>query len=77
MPSYRLIFAARGDQEAQTIEFDGEDPAEALLIAQRHERPAQLWQADRHICTLHRSGTDGEVWIISPEKAARVLKPAV
>lgn len=68
MPNYRIIFAARGDQEAKTIEFDGDDAAEALRIAQRHERPAQLWEEGRHLCTLHRSGNDGEVWIISNER---------
>lgn len=70
MPSYRLVFAARGDQKTETIEFHGEDAAEALLIAQRHERPAQLWENERHLCTLHRSGGNGEVWIISNERGS-------
>lgn len=68
MPNYRLIIAAREGQGTQSISFHGDDAAEALLIAQRHQSPAQLWEDDRHLCTLHRSGNDGEVWIISQER---------
>lgn len=68
MPNYRLVLPPRGKQEAQSIRFHGADAAEALLIAQRHEGPAQLWEDGRHVCTLHKSGNNGEVWIISPDK---------
>lgn len=65
MPNYRLVIGAREGQEEESIFFRGDDAAEALLIAQKHQSPAQLWDGDRHVCTLHRSGNDGEVWIIS------------
>jgi len=68
MPNYRLVFAGQGNRGPRTIEFDGADAAEALLIAQRHQSPAQLWEDDRHLCTLHRSGSDGELWIISRDQ---------
>lgn len=68
MPNYRLVFAPRGEQEERSIFFHGADAAEALLIAQRHDGPAQLWEEDRHVCTLHKSGNNGEVWIISQER---------
>lgn len=74
MPNYRLIFTSHTDREERTVEFEGHDAAEALLIAQRYQSPAQLWQDDRHLCTLHRSGNDGEVWIIS--QAGREPAPA-
>lgn len=67
MPHYRLVVSGREGKTAQSIFFQGQDAAEALLIAQRHAGPAQLWEEDRHVCTLHRSGNDGEVWIISHE----------
>jgi hypothetical protein len=72
MPHYRLVIAPHEGRDAKSIFFQGEDAAEALLIAQRHESPAQLWEDDRHVCTLHRSGNDGEVWIISQEREQRV-----
>lgn len=70
MPHYRLIFAAGEGQETRSVSFEGQDAAEALLIAQRHKGPAQLWEEDRHICTLHRSGNNGEVWVISQRQTA-------
>lgn len=70
MPHYRLIFAAREGQETRSVFFEGEDAAKAFLIAQHHKGPAQLWEEDRHVCTLHRSGNNGEVWVISQEQDA-------
>ena len=66
MPNYRLVFTSEPAESAgRAIAFIADSPTEALVLAQRHDSPAELWQDDRHLCTLSRSGNEGEFWIIS------------
>lgn len=66
MTTYRLIFTKEPDDgTARSLSFTANDASEALLVAQRHESPAQLWIGDQQLCTLSRSGTSGAFWIIS------------
>ena len=66
MPNYRLIFTDEPEGSAgQSVAFTATDASEALLLAQRHASPAELWMEDKHLCTLSRSGGNGEFWIIS------------
>lgn len=66
MPNYRLVFKnSSKESPIRSVNFHGKDPGEALLIAQRHKCPVELWSDDRHLCTLSRSGGEGQVWVIS------------
>lgn len=71
MPNYRLVFKhAPKESPIKSVNFHGKDPGEALLIAQRHQCPVELWSDNQHLCTLSRSGVEGQVWIISKGEAA-------
>jgi hypothetical protein len=68
MPRYRLIFTEPQDSPPEPISFVGRDAGEALLLAQRHKGPVELWQDNKRLCTLRQSGDKGEkgqFWIIS------------
>lgn len=71
MRTYRLIFRGpRNGRPFSSVTFVGDDPAEALLLAQRYESPAELWVEDQFLCTLQRTGDRGELWVISGRPAA-------
>lgn len=71
MPNYRLVFrGSPTESPIKSVSFRGKDPGEALLIAQRHTCPVELWSEDHHICTLNRAGNEGQVWIISKGEAS-------
>ena len=66
MPNYRLVFTKKPQSSpGYSVDFTANDAAEALILAQRHESPAQLWVGERQLCTLSRSGANGAFWIIS------------
>lgn len=65
MPSYRLVFTDKAGEPPQSINFVGRDAGEALILAQRHQGPVELWTEGRRLCTLRRSGQEGRFWIIS------------
>lgn len=66
MPDYQLVFKnSAKDSPIKSVRFRGKDAGEALIIAQRHQCPAELWSDNQHICTLSRGGNDGQVWVIS------------
>lgn len=74
MPTYRVVFLEPlGETPVRSISFDGDDAGQALLLAQNHDGPAELWQEDQRVCTLLRSGNYGELWVISnrPQKRPR------
>jgi hypothetical protein len=62
MHSYRLIFK---EQPPSFVTFEADDAAEAFRHAQSHNCPAELWADDHKICTIGRTGVDGEIWVIS------------
>lgn len=66
MPYYRVVLARGNRSEPiHSVVFDARDAADALLIAQHHDGAAELWKDDQYVCTLRRSGANGEVWVIS------------
>lgn len=66
VPRYRLVFMQSAGQAAiRSVSFSGQDPGEALILAQRHKGPAELWSDDRHICTIRHAGNGGGMWIIT------------
>ncbi|RYD88916.1 MAG: hypothetical protein EOP50_18300 [Sphingobacteriales bacterium] len=68
MPTFSLKIAADRTGEAVHVQFDAVDAADALGIAHREakERPAELWQDDRKLCTIRRSPVGGDgFWQVS------------
>jgi hypothetical protein len=73
MPNYRIVFTSQeGATPIRAVSFAADDPHEALLIAQRHDCAAELWEEGEHVCTLNRAGNDHEFWVIT---AAQKPKP--
>lgn len=70
MAHYSLIYRADGPEPAKRIEFLGEDPSRALLLAgqQADDRPAELWKDGEQVCTIRRVG-EGP-WMIVPAAQA-------
>lgn len=68
MAQYSLIFRAHGPGPDKRIEFHGEDPGRALLLAHRErgDRPAELWKDGEKICTIRRVGDAPDYWMIGP-----------
>lgn len=65
MPDYRLIFTDEPDDSpGKSIFFTADNAAAALLHAQRHESPAQLWADGKRLCTLSRPA-EGAFWVVS------------
>ena len=68
MAHYSLIYRANGPAPDKCIEFLGEDPSRALLLADKEDddRPAELWKDGERICTIRRVGEDPQYWMIGP-----------
>jgi hypothetical protein len=62
MHTYRLVFK---EEPPSSVTFEAEDAAEAFRLAQSHDCPAELWTDDHHVCTLDRTGSQGEIWVIT------------
>jgi len=71
MSHYSLIFHADGTGPQKRIEFHGEDPGRALLLAHREsgERSAELWKDGERICTIRKVGERPDYWMIGPAGA--------
>jgi hypothetical protein len=76
MSHYSLIFRADGSRPDKRIEFHGEDPSRALLLAHREkgDRPAELWKDGEKLCTIRRVG-DPKYWMIEPAGEAPPDRP--
>jgi hypothetical protein len=75
MPNYRVVFLEPlGETPVRSISFEGEDAGQALLLAQNHDGPAELWREDQRVCTLVRTGNCGELWVISNREPAGAQK---
>jgi hypothetical protein len=69
MALFSLIYRADGLGPDKRIEFHGEDPSRALLIAHQEsdDRPAELWKDGEQVCTIRRVGDGGpDYWMIGP-----------
>ncbi|WP_395336807.1 hypothetical protein WBP06_20700 [Novosphingobium sp. BL-8H] len=64
MTIYTLKFLESRDWPAREIRFEAADPGGALLLVQREppDRPAELWDGVRKLCTLTQ--TMGGTWQI-------------
>lgn len=72
MTTFSLLYSDDGQGLAKRIDFDANDASSALAIAyqQARDRPAELWSEDRMLCTIKRTGRDGQVWQIGPAAQA-------
>lgn len=71
MANFRLVFPDWKDRPIRSIAFTAADAGEALLIAQRHDAPAELWREDERICTIDTMAGKGSMWVIGPGGARR------
>jgi hypothetical protein len=70
MPHYSLIFRGNDSEPRKRIEFHGEDPSRALLLAhrERDERAAELWSDGKPVCTIRKVGARPDYWMIDPAR---------
>ena len=73
MPMYHLVFKGLPERPVRSVTFYGESPAEALEVARRQDGPAEFWIETQYICTLRRSGEDGDIWVITGEDESHGL----
>lgn len=68
MAHYSLVYPADTVQNSKRIDFLGEDPGRALLLAHREagDRPAELWKDGAKLCTIKRVGGRPDYWMIGP-----------
>ena len=76
MPSYRIIFKEQAKTPVRSITFNGDDPGDALHLAQFHDGPSEVWHDDELLFTLDRTGRDGLIWVISGSQPAGKLPHA-
>lgn len=63
MSRYRLMVDLGPNGPAQSVTINLGSREEALIVAQRYNRPAQLWDGDGKVCSITQ-GPSG-LWIIS------------
>ncbi len=68
MAHYSLIYRAHGHTADKRIEFPGEDPCRALLLADKEtdDGPAELWKDGERLCIIRRVGDEPQYWMIAP-----------
>lgn len=64
MSECRLVVDLGPEGPARSISIKLERRADAFLVAQRYDRPAELWDRGRKVCGLKLSRPGG-VWVIS------------
>ena len=60
--NYRLVIDLGPDSPAKTLVVNLTSREEALVVAQRYNRPAELWDDGKRLCTITHSG---EMLVIS------------
>lgn len=71
MAHFSLIYRADALWPDKRIEFHGEDPSRALLLAhqQAEDRAAELWRDGEHVCTIRKVGHGPDYWMIGPAES--------
>lgn len=64
MSEFQLTVDLGSQGAARSVTIALRDRAEALLVAQRYDRPSVLWKGDRRVCGISRIGAGG-TWVIS------------
>lgn len=62
MPEYRLLVRLHSDP-MKSVSVSLSDSSEAFIVAQRYNGIAELWEDNRHVCTISRAH-DGDFWVI-------------
>lgn len=63
MRRFRMVFA----DGHEPITFQGGDATPAIALAHGHAGATELWEGDKHHCTLHECGG---VWTVSRARIA-------
>lgn len=64
MSAYRLVVDLGAKGPVRSLSVTLKHRSDALLVAQRYNGPAELWDGDEKLCSISRSGNGG-MWIIS------------
>lgn len=64
MSECRLIVDLGPSGPVRSLSINLHSRSEAFLVAQRYDRPAELWDGNKRVCSISRSGPGG-MWILS------------
>jgi len=68
MGNFHLKIRDDGGKAERVVELHDGDASSALqaLFWRKSDRQAELWNADRLICTVKRIGAGGDLWCVAP-----------
>lgn len=66
-PFHLKIKAERGE-DTRIVELEGGDAGSALqaLFWRQCDQQAELWNAEKLVCTVKRIGAGGDFWCVAP-----------
>lgn len=62
MSHYRLVVQVGEEGPVRSVSVNLKHRGEALIAAQRYDAPAELWDGNRKLCSINRTGG---IWVIS------------
>lgn len=63
MSRYRLVVRVGSEGPVRSFAINLGSRGEALIVAQRYDSPAELWDGDEKLCSIDRTGG---IWVILP-----------
>lgn len=63
MPPYRLLVDLGDQGPVQSLSINLASREEALIVAQRYDRPSELWDQNGKLCRISRGA--GGMWVIT------------
>lgn len=69
MSRYRLVVHVGTEGPVRTLSVNLKNREEALIVAQRYDAPAELWDGEERLCNINRSAG---MWVISSEERREI-----
>lgn len=68
MGRFHLKIRDDGGEDTRVVELNDDDARGALqaLFWRKNDQQAELWNAERLICTIKRIGAGGDLWCVAP-----------
>lgn len=68
MGRFHLKIRDNGGEDMRVVELNDDDARGALqaLFWRKSDQQAELWNAERLICTVKRIGAGGDLWCVAP-----------
>lgn len=68
MGTFHLKIRENGGEDTRVVELKGDDASSALqtLVWRKSDQQAELWNAERLVCTVKRIGAGGDLWCVAP-----------